>query len=218
TAAPEMNEARSLSRKVVSSATSAGRPSRPSGIEAASSDSAMPPSSSFCCSMGVRISPGQIEFARTPWAPKSLARLRVSETTAAFELLYAMCPPAGCSPPLRGDIDDGGRTGLLEEGQRRPTQAHDCVDVDGVGRRAVVLVDLEQIAATHHPGAVDEPVDGAEAVGHLGEEIGAPGGFGQIREEGRDRLGGDALTGRCHRFDAVDGGHPRTLPGAGRGD
>src|SRR5699024_11300975 len=38
---------------------------------------------------GVRISPGQIEFARTPWAPKSRARLRVSETTAAFELLYA---------------------------------------------------------------------------------------------------------------------------------
>src|SRR5690625_5967341 len=32
-------------------------------------------------------------------------------------------------------------------------------------------------------------------------------------EEGRDRLGGDALTGRCHRFDAVDGGHPRTQIG-----
>src|SRR5699024_7517625 len=65
---------------------------------------------------GVRISPGQIEFARTPWAPKSLARLRVSETTAAFELLYAMCPPAGCSPHCEAILTMAAESASLRRG------------------------------------------------------------------------------------------------------
>src|SRR5699024_6996758 len=113
TAAPEMNEARSLSSKVVSSATSADQPH---GIAAARSDAAPPPPSSFCSSMGGGEDLTGADRVRAPPVGPEVPGQTAGERVHRGLRTVARDVSAGrLQPPLRGDIDDGGRIGVLEE-------------------------------------------------------------------------------------------------------
>lgn len=72
-------------RKSARSATSSGRPIRPSGTSLRYSSAVAAGSTPSGLLMGVSIAPGQTAFTRTPFAASSSAATRVSPRTACLE-------------------------------------------------------------------------------------------------------------------------------------
>src|SRR6185312_15857884 len=100
--APETNDARSEHRNAATSATSSGRPPRPSDAFFAISGNCDPPDAPM---ISVSMNPGQTQFTRTPLRPYSADADLVSETTPALAALYTEVAIA-CSDARNPPTDD----------------------------------------------------------------------------------------------------------------
>ena len=94
---PVMNAAASETRNAAACATSCGVPSRPSGVSSASA-------AVVCalCSSIIRVSmtPGALQFTRTPLGPSSYASARVRPMSAALLAEYAASHDAPTRPHM----------------------------------------------------------------------------------------------------------------------
>ena len=83
-----IHPASSEARNAAAAATSSGSPTRRSGYQRTRRSKIAGSLSTRSCQMGVRIVPGAIATARTPWRPYRVAMLRVRLISPALAALY----------------------------------------------------------------------------------------------------------------------------------